>query len=219
MEIDLYQRILDQLQSIGFKGRISYDFYNEPLLCSHLDMFVQMTRSQLPQSEIHLYSNGSLLTRKRLIELRDLGVTWFVITKQEQEKVDAYCFDKTYQELSEEEKRAVTYRHHQELHLTNRGGILEHIKSPHQDISSMPCLIPSMMLTITVKGNVLTCFEDFYQKYTMGNILDESLTEIWNKPEYIAFRKKLALGFRKDFSICNQCTRVEVMPYQKTLGG
>jgi len=218
MSVTLYQRILDQLKLNGFKGRISYDFYNEPLLCPDIDQFVEMTREQLPSSEIHLYSNGNLLSLSRFKKLFSAGVSWFVITKQEQEKEGQYLFDQTYLKLSELEKKSVSYRNFKDLHLTNRGGVLTHIKSKHDDISIMPCLISSMMLTITVKGNVLPCFEDFYQKYQMGNIEQESLEEIWNKPEYIAYRKKLALGFRKDFSICSACTRVEVMPYKKTQG-
>jgi radical SAM protein with 4Fe4S-binding SPASM domain len=217
MSVDIYQRILDQLKLNQFKGRISYDFYNEPLLCPNIDLFVELTRQQLPACEIHLYSNGNLLSLKRFKKLRNIGISWFVITKQEQEIEGQYLFDQTYLELSEDDKKIVCFRSYKDLHLTNRGGVLTHIKGKHEDLSAMPCLIPSMMLTITVKGNVLPCFEDFYQKYQMGNIAVESLEEIWNKPDYIAYRKKLALGFRKDFSICSTCTRVEVMPYKKTL--
>jgi radical SAM protein with 4Fe4S-binding SPASM domain len=218
MEVKVFQRILDQLKSINFTGRVSYDFYNEPLLCSDLDLFVEMTREQLPLSEIHLYTNGSLLSSKRFKELYQLGVSLFIVTKQEQEKVGDYLFEQTFQELNDEEKKRVYFRDHQSLRLTNRGGVLKHIKEEHQDISSMPCFIPTMMLTISLKGNVLACFEDFYQKHSMGNICEETLQEIWNKPQYITLRKKLMMGLRKDFTVCSQCSRVEVLPNKAKTG-
>lgn len=214
MEPELYTSILDQLVENNFKGRISYDFYNEPLLCKNLSLFTAQTKERLPESEIHLYSNGSLLSLERFIELESIGITHFIITKHEDHDDDkkAYLFDKTYRDLTEQQKSKVLYRSHQKLALTNRGGTLTHITSTVADIKNYPCFIPTFMMTITVNGTVLPCFEDFHQQHAMGNLKEKSLKEIWMQPEYIKMRKALIMGQRGLFKACMNCTRVNVMP-------
>ncbi len=75
----------------------------------------------------------------------------------------------------------------------------------------MPCQISQNMMTITVKGNVLPCFEDFNEKNIMGNIFRENLKDIWNNEKYKDFRSKLATGLRHKFSICHACNRTQVL--------
>lgn len=214
MDPQLYSRIISQLVAIGFKGRISYDFYNEPLLCKNIVSFTSLAHEKLPASEIHLYSNGSLLSYEKFCELEQAGISHFIITKHEDhfEKQKAYVFEKTLGQLSEKQKEKVLYRTHHDLKLTNRGGTLEHIKASVANISSYPCFIPTFMMTITVKGTVLPCFEDFHQQHAMGNIIEQDLIQIWNNPEYIKMRKALMLGQRSMFKACANCTRVNVMP-------
>ncbi len=215
MKPTLFKRIIDQLVEIKFSGRISFDFYNEPLLCRDLDLFVSLTREKLPSSEIHLYSNGSLLSTERFLKLYHLGIAKFIITKHEdyfKDETKKYLFDQTYQDLSEELKKIVLFRTHDDLHLTNRGGALEHIKSHRLDISSQPCFIPNFMLSISVLGNIIPCFEDYFQKNSMGNIQEEDLDTIWNKPVYKKMRNALMLGARNKFDVCSKCNRLEVRP-------
>lgn len=216
MEPALYQRILSQLKDINFQGRISYDFYNEPMLCRYLDEYVSETLKQLPLTQVHLYTNGSLLTLKRFRELKKAGVVKFIVTKHEDCFDDeTYVFDETWASLTHEEKEAVDYRPFEKLTLTNRGGTLDHIKSTVENIQSYPCFIPSMMLTISVKGAVIPCFEDFYQRHEMGNIMNEHLIDIWNKPQYQIMRKALLFGERGRFEVCRDCTRIQVRPEGK----
>lgn len=214
MEPELYTRILDQLVENQFRGRISFDFYNEPLLCKNLSLFTAQTKERLPESEIHLYSNGSLLSIERFTELESMGITHFIITKHEDhdDEKKEYLFDKTYKLLTEQQKSRVLYRSHQGLTLTNRGGTLSHITPTVADIQNYPCFIPTFMMTITVNGTVLPCFEDFYQQHAMGNIKEQSLQEIWIQPEYVKMRKALIMGQRTLFKACMNCTRVNVMP-------
>jgi len=218
MEPGLYRKIVSQLKDINFNGRISYDFYNEPLLSPNLITFTELTKKQLPDVEIHLYSNGSLLDKDKFRRLSQAGITRFIITKHEDHFTEArpYLFDQTIKELSDSELLSVSYRGFQDLKLTNRGGSLEHIKSEIEDIQNYPCFIPTFMMTITVNGTVLPCFEDFYQKMAMGNIKDEHIRDIWNRPDYIRFRKMLMLGQRGAYDMCKNCTRTQVMPDGKS---
>ena len=65
------------------------------------------------------------------------------------------------------------------------------------------------MITITNQGTILPCFEDYRQVNAMGSLTVDKLWEIWNKPKYNQFRKKLLLGKRSDYEVCQTCNRTE----------
>ena len=45
-------------------------------------------------------------------------------------------------------------------------------------------------------------YERSLKRYTVGNVLEQSIEEIWNKPEYLTFRRRLQ---EFNFSPCTQC--------------
>ncbi len=58
---------------------------------------------------------------------------------------------------------------------------------------------------ITVEGDVLPCCFDKDAKYAMGNMNEQSFSEIWKGEKYQKFRNKL-LTNRKSIDICRNCT-------------
>jgi radical SAM protein with 4Fe4S-binding SPASM domain len=205
----VYSKIISELKSINYSGRISYSFYNEPMLSAQLEEYVALARQELPDVSIEIYSNGTLLTSERFRKLIKCGVTKFIITKHEDVNSN-YEFDKTLNELSSDELKHLNYRSYRDIKLTNRGGMLKNIGS-ETSTAFMPCHLPKQMLTITVKGNVIGCFEDFYQKNQMGNIMENSLMEIWKTPRYEEFRMNLSKGLRHKYEACKDCNRWEVL--------
>lgn len=208
ISVEMFENIIQQLSELKYQGKISYHFYNEPTLSPNLLRFIALTRSQLPNSNIELYSNGTKIDLAFFESLEIAGVDKFIITKHE--KSQAYLFDETYLKLNGAQLKKVLFQKHHEINLTNRGGILKNITS-QINTTLLPCHIPSMMLTITKQGNVLPCFEDFNQENVMGNILDQSLKEIWYSEKYITFRKMLSNGLRHNFNTCKGCSRTEVI--------
>jgi len=208
MAPEIYQRIMQQLQDIQFKGRISYEFFNEPMLCSHFFEYVEMTKQYIPDCTIELYTNGTLLTYDKFQKLVSFGIDHFVVTKHE--GIDQYCFDHTWKKLSDQEKSLVKYQTHEELKKSNRGGVVK--AGPERSTVLLPCYIPEQIVTITVAGNVLPCFEDFYQNNMMGNVGEDTLINIWNSEKYKKFRYELRKALRHMNTPCKTCNRVEVLP-------
>ncbi|MBY0470980.1 SPASM domain-containing protein [bacterium] len=213
MNPELFLKLLKELQDLGFAGRISYNFYNEPLLHSNFRWIVSQTRTHLPKSFIEVYTNGTELTHGIYTDLISAGVSHFVVTRHENEK--NYVFEETFLRLSAEEKERVTYQGHTVLHLTNRGGLLKNIGTGGLPLT--PCFIPEFIVTVTVNGNVLPCFEDFNETLVMGNLQEKRLLEIWNQDNYIGFRKNLRRGLRHQYSPCKNCNRTEVLPPETRL--
>jgi len=205
MDPRVYQTLMEQLRSIEFSGRISYHFYGEPLLCNNLDLFVEMTREYIPRAKPILYTNGDLLDVDRLKKLKALGIRKFIVTQHAGPKS---AFQNTYEQLDEEHRQSVVYLKHTDLVLSNRGGILPKIP-PLQD-NRQVCMVPSCLVVVTVRGNVLPCFEDFYQHYVMGNIMEEHIADIWNNEKFRLFRQNLREGHRDRSIICKNCNNVSV---------
>ncbi len=211
MSVETYQLVLDNLKDVGFAGRISYDFYNEPMLHPQFPGLVKMTKEQLPLSKIHLYSNGTLMTKARLEGLFEAGIDQMVITRHEHDEFSqAYVFDDVYNQLDVEQKKKIIYKSYKDLHLVNRGGLLKHISADGLQLA--PCYIPSHMLTVTVDARVLSCFEDFHENLIFGDLKKEKLIDIWQKDSYKLFRANLQKGLRHLHAPCKDCSRKESLP-------
>jgi radical SAM protein with 4Fe4S-binding SPASM domain len=208
MSVETYTLLLAQLNDLEFKGRISFHFYNEPMLSPNLDLFSKMAKDALKGISIELYTNGIFLTLDRFCQLEEAGVDLFIVTQHED--TENYPFLDTLKVLSEPQKKKVQFKNFKDIKLTNRGGVLPHIQSPH-NTTLLPCFIPSKMVTVTVEGNVVPCFEDFYQKNQMGNIHEKSIRAIWSSEKYEEFRKNLKKGMRHQFEACKSCNRTEVL--------
>jgi radical SAM protein with 4Fe4S-binding SPASM domain len=66
------------------------------------------------------------------------------------------------------------------------------------------------MLIVTSSGDVLLCCDDAERTQRMGNVMDYTLGEIWQSPEFQRKRSLLAQGRRGEASeICAKCSNVE----------
>ncbi|MEK6577802.1 MAG: SPASM domain-containing protein [Bdellovibrionota bacterium] len=211
MDPALFGKIISELSEISYSGRVSFHFYNEPLLHSDLEGVVQMTRRNLPLASIEVYSNGTLMTYDKFQALLNSGVDQFIITRHKNEK--KYIFQEIYDSLTELEKEKVDFRGFEQIRLTNRGGLIPTLKKTH--LIHTPCQIPWLVLVVTLDGNVLPCFEDYEEKLVMGNIRNQKLMDIWRTPRYHSFRNELKVGFRSRYKPCASCDRIEVLPIQK----
>jgi len=208
-EIDpgIFAKLLAELSLLNFSGRISYDFYNEPMLHSDFAGIVRQTRYALPRASLELYTNGTLLTLPRFNALLEAGISEFIVTQHEAD-ID-HSFSRVFAALDPGQRGRVKYRGYQELTLTNRGGTLRHLGA--EGLPLAPCHIPRSIVTVTVSGNVLPCFEDFHENLVMGNLADQTLIEIWMSAAYVRFRSDLALGLRHLHDPCKACNRREAL--------
>ena len=212
MATELFIRLMSQLRDIEYNGLVMFHFYGEPLLCSKLDEFIKIMKEYIPDARLQIYSNGLFLNFKRIMELFHLGVDYFVVTKHEEIK-ENFIFEKTLDKLEQKYKERIIYNKYTEIELNNRGGLLPHLeKKGEKDFTGFPCMIAQLYTVITLKGNVLPCYEDFNQTEVMGNIGENSIKEIWNSPRYVEFRsflkKKRGLS---NSNLCKNCDNFTVI--------
>jgi radical SAM protein with 4Fe4S-binding SPASM domain len=203
MSEELFRLVMKQLQAINYKGRISYHFYNEPLLSPDLDLFVKLTREYLPETWIEIYTNGTLLDEARLMALLEHGVNKFTVTRHH--SIKNFPFEELYSRLEPGIKAKIKYQQFQDLIFTSRGGMMKVGYIKEKPPLNVPCYIPSSVFVITVNGNVIPCFEDYDEQNVMGNIQEKTIAEIWHQENYTQFREDLKKSKRTNYPVCRTC--------------
>jgi radical SAM protein with 4Fe4S-binding SPASM domain len=183
----LYARIIAELASADYVGRLSFHLYSEPLLRRDLAKLVAIARQVLPRTFFVLYTNGDLLNDVRHAELFEAGIDRFLVTRHD---------DKTLPERAFQ-----TVQHWTELTLTSRGGVVNAAQT-----LSRACHAPTEMLIIGVNGDVLLCHEDGRREFVMGNIEKQSLRDVWLSQEFVRKRAFLRNGDRAAAGdLCTHC--------------
>ncbi len=203
MERRVFEEIISQLSAIGFHGRLTYHFYNEPLLNRDLEILVAHAAGRLPAASHVIYTNGDLLTEERAASLFSAGVTKFVVTDHG---------GRTLTELVMRVSRSPKFIHPRvdfrrytpDTSLFNRGGL---VKVGNQR-SLKYCAYPAYEMVIDVDGNVILCCNDYYGVHKFGNITTTPILEIWYSPEMSRLRARLLSG-HFDLPICCTCAGVE----------
>ncbi len=71
MSDKLFKKIIGELESINYTGRIALFSNNEPLLDDRILDFSEYARKKLPKARIHMYTNGTLLKLEMFLRLID----------------------------------------------------------------------------------------------------------------------------------------------------
>jgi len=187
MENEVQTKIIEELKMLNFTGRLSYHFYNEPLLHPSLENIVKIFSDVLPETRQVLYTNGDFLTDYKYDSLVKNGIQHFIVTQHDSKNISV--------------RPLQTVLMPENLNKTNRGGTLGRL----ENALASPCFVPSTMIIVTVIGDVLYCYEDAQRKYVMGNVMKNSLKEIWFSKKYNEIRKQLELGNRNINEMCKVC--------------
>ena len=191
MPVELFHRIIDQLSDLSFCGRISYHFYNEPLLRSDLEDLVTYAKVNLRHAKQILYTNGQYLDSRRYQTLLVSGIYHFVVTKHGSYPVSP--------------RPSQTIQTPNDLSFTNRGGALGSIELP----LSLPCYVLHDRLLIGWNGDVLLCYEDYHRETVLGNVLLNSILDIWESDNTETIRHILAAGKRGQLKPCSNCDNIK----------
>ncbi len=205
MDETLFRSIIDQLAQMDYSGRLATFSNNEPFLDKRIIAFNQYARERLPKARMHLFTNGTLLTLDKFIEIMKY-LDELIIDNYAQdlkliknsEIIKDYCEE--HPELKE--KVTIVLRKPHEI-LTSRGG-----DAPNRiDMPSYPdasCVLPFKQLIIRPDGKVSLCCNDPYGRNTLGDLTKQTIMEVWEGSEFNKIRKKLLIG-RKEVEHCRKC--------------
>lgn len=203
MDIKVFHKIVDELSEMNFRGRITPNFYGEPLLDKRLPELMAYARRKLPRANITVFTNGDFLTLKLYKRLIEAGVDNFIISQHGPTMPAGVKEVMDYRKENREDFVRIRYKVMEDTScLLNRGGLVR----SKNIIKKKRCFKGAETLTIDYAGNVLLCCNDYLGSVKFGNAGNEGLLEVWNKPEYKKIRKELERGIAR-FDICKKCIR------------
>jgi radical SAM protein with 4Fe4S-binding SPASM domain len=212
MPDELYDSIIMQLRELGFCGRMSFHFYNEPLLDPRLPFLVARAKQALPETRVVLYTNGDFLSRAGFEQLVDAGVDVAWVTNHGTNP--RHCGWR--HDLSPAYAAHLRYQTHEnpEISWTNRGGLLPHIANPSRPLS-IRCTAPATTLVITAHGTVVLCYEDYEQSVVIGDLRQQTIVDVWDAPGTRELRRRLLTADRSCTRICSRCNNTEMQTLEQ----
>ena len=218
LKFSIFEKLVNELSSINFSGRISFSGFCEPLLTKNLHEYILIIKNKLPQVTTEIVSNGDPLLGKngidRLIKLFDSGLSNIRISLYDGPHQDNVFLEiKEKAKLNDDQfiirKRYLGPEESYGLTISNRAGSVK-LKNevfelkPLSEPLKNSCYYPFYKVLIDYNGDVLMCSNDWKKDMIMGNITNESFIGIWSNEKFLALRKKLSNSDR-NHKPCNVC--------------
>ena len=193
----IINEIHDQLLEIHFKGTISLCGYGEPLLHKDISYIVKKLSNV---SKVEIITNGDVLSAKRLQELYISNVSKVLVSMYDgPEQINKFN-EMTKKANVPQDLIILRDRWYDKYNdfgvkLTNRAGTVK-IGAQEEVGKYKNCFYPSYQILIDWDGNVYLCPQDWQRKVSMGNIMQETIYQIWTGKTLTTYRKNLLAGNR-----------------------
>jgi len=162
------QIVREAYEKHGFRGRVGFHYYNEPLLAAErMWRLMERISAKVPQAEFVLWSNGTLLPEdcSEFRRFSEIHITDYRIPKHEAKNLPALVSACTHAQI---------HRWPLDNRLHGIGG----------EVSFQPCHRMFTEFIIDYFGNVHLCCYDWQGLASIGNVQDEALgvlIEKWQK--------------------------------------
>ena len=193
-----------------YVGKISLSGFGENLLNPRFPEIVAAFRGRLPTNIIECNTNGDRLTAGVVKSLFDSGLSFLYINLYD----GVHQIDK-FEEIMAgyEVNRHYKYRMHWDgadhgVILNNRSGMVQWLESGDSNVESLkgtPCYYPFYKMFVDWNGDVLFCSNDWGREQVVGNLMNDSLHNVWFSKPLRKLRRRLAKGDRSQ-SPCNKCS-------------
>lgn len=201
MDTELFHKIIDELVELKWKGEIAPNFYGEPLLDNRMPDLIKYVRDKLPDSTVTLITNGDFLTVDLYKKLVKAGLNSFFITQHPNGSHKNVAKVLEYRKRYGDDNVKVQYSALTIIY--NRGGVVE----IGEEINDKGCRNAVLNnFGVDYDGNLIFCCNDYFVTVKFGNIKNERLIDIWNKPYYKQIRKDLRNGIYR-LEVCKECKR------------
>lgn len=199
--------IANELRSYNYQGKVSFSGYSENLLNPYFTSIVEIFRIYLPEAVLECNTNGDPLDDQYAFDLMNAGLDMLYVNLYDGPEQVPH-FEQMLNRWRGRYKLRVHYGEDHGLILNNRGGNIDWIKIDDNDVESLrglPCHYPFYKMFVDWNGDVLFCANDWGREHVVGNLLQQSMQEVWFSKPMNKIRKKLIAGNR-DFSPCNKCS-------------
>lgn len=212
MPTDKIFDLLDQAQIMGFRGRVAFYHYSEPLLDKRNIMLAREAKRR--GMKPYLHTNGDVLQRdfelceevKKVYGLIVVGLYDYKTT-QELEQAKLYW----------QARLAGANLEFSPIGLSGANTTYSigmpralvpsepRMAAPDLTFAHAPCHRPLIRMLVQHDGEMCHCCEDTYGAFKLGNVYEHSLEELWYSERHIRAITDLIAGQREKYSLCRNC--------------
>ena len=204
--------IAEELAENQYQGKISFSGFGENLLNPNFIDIVKEFRFNLPQAILECNTNGDKLDSIYATKLFRAGLDLLYINLYDGiEQIEHFDQIMNNAMISQAQYK---YRMHwgdfekHGLILNNRSGVIDWVGIEESDVESLqgkPCHYPFYKMFVDWNGDVLFCSNDWGREHVVGNLLQQTLHEVWFSKPMNKIRQRLMRGDRSK-SPCNKCS-------------
>lgn len=228
-----FRKIIDELAEIGYNRMITFHRYNEPFFDKN-EMILERiayARGKLPEANLVTSTNSDYLDKIYLQKIRMSGLDSLYCQCQT-ENYSSISVEEIKENILKINKRIGSFKgkfilkrdscvfmsigsgfksltiQARDFNNTgfNRGGI---VKGIVKEGLKGPCYQPLISFTIDYNGKVTMCsntvsYHNKHADYIIGDVTENTLTEIYQGSRAVKLRKELLDGVR--YEICRSCT-------------
>ncbi len=199
----LYTKMAKELREIGFKGTIMLAGYGEPLLNKNISKMIQEFSNFC---NVEITTNGDPLTISLIKSLYASGVKKIIVSMYDgEEQIKQFDDMFTQASITKEQyilrDRWYTKEENYGVKLTNRAGVLGNSNSI---TTNSKCYYPFYSMMVDWNGDVFLCTQDWNRRIKTGNLMLNTVLEVWTSNIINKYRKHLFEGNR-DLPPCNRC--------------
>ena len=202
--------IAKELGKNNYNGKISFSGFGENLLNPKFDRIVFRFRMWLPDATLECNTNGDKLTNSYAHKLFDNGLNLLYINLYDGIEQMSY-FEEMLHDIPKEKYKFRMHWGDFENHgliLNNRSGVIDWVGIEETDVASLkgkPCHYPFYKMFVDWNGDVLFCSNDWGREHVIGNLMQDTLHDVWFSKPMTKIRKRLMKGDRSH-SPCNKCS-------------
>jgi len=201
MSLELVSKIASDLNDINYSGRVSLVGFGEPLLYKSLIDAVGIISNGVPLCKwIEINTNADFLTRLLAKELKLAGCTNITVSMY-----DGDISKKITEELKDIDIE-LTFKHcyqdNFDISIVNRNEIIVQNKILNYQRS---CYLPFYKMFVDCNGDILVCCNDWGRRGIIGNLLNNSIKDLWLSKDMDKFRLNLQNGDRSKLDPCRYC--------------
>lgn len=219
IQISNYSFVLESLASLGWSGIVLWSAFSEPFLHRNVEELVSLTKAILPESRLHINTNGDIIRRRHelITSVLDKGVDRIYISVYDGVEDSTFFSDLGISlGLTDEQwhlRRRFFNGRDYGMTISNRAGLIDSNEFRSRDDEPIisenlplnaPCFYPSYQVVVDYDGSVLLCAHDWRKEFIAGNAFIQDFWEIWTSPELMSVRDALRVGNRSE-SPCSTC--------------
>jgi radical SAM protein with 4Fe4S-binding SPASM domain len=202
--------LLDQAVGLGFGGRVGFHHYSEPLLDGRNVMLAREARAR--GLEPYLHTNGDVLARDDRLCDEVMDVYELVVvglydyeTGEELEAAKGYWRDRLAGARNLEFSAIGLTGAHSMGIPRAQVPTDERMTVPDLVFPGGPCHRPLIRMIVRHDGEMLNCCEDTSGDWSLGNVYDSSLADLWFSERHAEVVADLLGGRREKYALCRRC--------------